>query len=143
MTRGIRAWAALATGAAVALSGCGDDDFENEPRPPVPLQLTGVITEKRVTISPDEVGAGPVVITVSNQTKESHTVTLESDGGGTVSEQVGPINPLDTAKIQRTLAPGSYTVKAGSEQAAEREIEPDTLRIGPPRESASDELLLP
>jgi hypothetical protein len=127
----------------LVLAGCGEDDFENEPRPPTPVQLTGVITDEKVTISPNKLGAGPVVITVSNQTEQPHTITLESSGGGTIREQSSPINPLDTATIQRTLEPGEYTVKAGSEQAVEREIDPATLKIGPDRKSGSDELLLP
>jgi hypothetical protein len=144
MTRRIRAGAmpALCAG-LLALAGCGDDDFENEPRPPVPKQLTGVITENKVTVSPDELGAGPVVITVSNQTDASHTVTLESSDGGTIREQVGPINPLDTATLQRTLEQGTYTVSAGSEAAVPKEIQPATLTIGKERKSGSDELLLP
>jgi hypothetical protein len=129
--------------AALALAGCGEDDFENEARPPVPKQLTGVITDEKVTISPNELGAGPVVITVSNQTEASHSVTLESSDGGTIREQVGPINPLDTATLQRTLEQGSYTVSAGSEAAVPKEIEPATLTIGEERKSGSDELLLP
>ena len=144
MTRRIRAGALPALCAAgLALAACGEDDFENEPRPPVPKQLTGVITEEKVTVSPNELGAGPVVITVSNQTKASHTVTLESSGEGTIREQVGPINPLDTATIQRTLEPGEYTVSAGSEAAVPKEIAPATLTIGKERKSGSDELLLP
>jgi hypothetical protein len=143
-TRRIRAGALLAfCAAAMALAACGEDDFENEPRPPVPIQLTGVITDEKVTVSPNEVGAGPVVITVSNQTEISHTVTLESSDGGTIREQVGPINPLDTATLQRTLDPGTYTVRAGSETALPREITPATLTIGQERKSGSDELLLP
>jgi len=129
--------------AGLAVAGCGEDDFENEPRPPVPKQLTGVITDKEVTISPSELGAGPVVITVSNQTDASHTLTLQSADGGTIREQVGPINPLDTATLQRTLEPGSYTVSAGSEAAVPREIAPATLTIGKDRKSGSGELLLP
>ena len=144
MTRRIRAGAIPVLCAfGLALSGCGEDDFENEPRPPVPKQLTGVITEEKVTVSPNADGAGPFVITISNQTEAAHTVTLESSGGGTIREQVGPINPLDTGTIQRTLTPGEYTVRAGSERAVEREIEPATLRIGEERKSGSDELLLP
>jgi hypothetical protein len=129
--------------ATLALTACGEDDFENNPRPPVPKQLTGVITEERVTISPDQIGAGPVVITISNQTETPHTITLESSGGGTIREQSSAINPLDTATIQRTLEEGEYTVKAGSAEAVQREIAPATLRIGPKRKSGSDELLLP
>ncbi len=144
MTRRIRAGALPALCAAgLALAGCGEDDFENEPRPPVPKQLTGVITEEKVTVSPNQLGAGPVVITVSNQTDASHTITLESSDGGTIREQVGPINPLDTATLQRTLEQGTYTVSAGSEAAVPKEIEPATLTIGKERKSGSDELLLP
>ena len=135
--------AGLAVVAVVTFAGCGEDDFENEPRPPVPKQLTGVITEEKVTVSPNELGAGPVVITVSNQTDGAHTLTLESSDDGTIREQVGPINPLDTATLQRTLTEGTYTVSAGSEAAVPREIRPATLTIGKERKSGSDELLLP
>ena len=127
--------------AVVALAGCGGgDDFANKPRPPVPLQLTGVITKQKVTISPSKVGAGPVVITVSNQTDESRTLTLDGQGE---QERVGPINPLDTAQLQKTLKPGRYTVKAGSEKATATEIAPATLVIGKERPSGSDRVLLP
>lgn len=144
MTRGIRAGAmGVACAAALLLAACGEDDFENEPRPPTPVQLTGVITDEKVTISPNKLGAGPVVITVSNQTEQPHTITLESEDGGTIREQSSPINPLDTATIQRTLEPGEYTVKAGSEEAVKREIAPATLTIGDERKSGSDDLLLP
>ena len=144
MTRRIRAGAPLALCAlALAAAGCGEDDFENEPRPPTPKQLTGVITEERVTVSPDEIGAGPIEITVSNQTQMPHTITLESTDGGTIREQSSPINPLDTATIQRTLEPGLYTVSAGSSQAVKLEIQHARLVFVPQRKSGSGDLLLP
>jgi hypothetical protein len=127
--------------AVVALTGCGSGkDFANKPRPPVTLELTGVITKQKVTISPNKVGAGPVIITVSNQTGQSHTLTLSGQGE---QEQVGPINPLDTGKLQKTLKPGRYTVTAGSEAATKRTISPATLVIGKERPSGSDKVLLP
>jgi hypothetical protein len=127
--------------AALALAGCGGGkDFANTPRPPVPLQLTGVITPSKVTISPSKVGAGPVVITISNQTNQSRTLTLDGQG---IQERVGPINPLDTAQLQKTLKPGRYTVKAGSEAATAKDIAPATLVIGQARPSASEKVLLP
>ena len=135
------AMASATVAIAVALAGCGGGkDFANKPRPPVPLQLTGVITKEKVTISPRRVGAGPVVITVSNQTGQSRTLTLDGNG---IQEQVGPINPLDTAQLQKTLAPGRYTVTAGSEAATATAIAPATLLIGKERASASDQVLLP
>jgi hypothetical protein len=126
---------------AIVLGGCGGGkDFANNPRPPVPLQLTGVITNERVTISPNKVGAGPVVITVSNQTSRAHTLTLAGEG---IQEQVGPISPMDTAQLQKTLAPGRYRVTAGTATATKRTIHPATLVIGKERASGSNKVLLP
>ncbi len=140
-TMRMRRTAVASLAAGIALVGCGGgDDFANDPRPPVPLQLTGVITKQKVTISPNKVGAGPVVITVSNQTPTSRTLTLDGNG---IQERVGPINPLDTAQLQKTLKPGRYTVTAGSEKAQSSAIRPATLLIGKERESGSDKVLLP
>ena len=141
-TRRGRATALLVSGSLAALgyAGCGGKDFENEPRPPIAVALTGVITESQVTISPDQLGAGPIVLTISNQTDESHTVTLE--GEELPPEEVGPINPRDTAAIQKTLSEGTYTVSAES-SGVFSEIQPATIRVGDERESGSDDLLLP
>ena len=66
---------------AALIAGCGGGDhFKNEARPPTPVQLTGVITDRGVTISPKQVGAGPVILTMSNQTDSAHTITLEGNG---------------------------------------------------------------
>ena len=126
---------------AVALGGpaCGDDDFKDEPRAAVPIELGAVIKPKRVIVSPDDLGAGPVRITISNQTDRVHRVTL---AGRAVRERVGPVYPQDTASIQKTLEPGRYEVRAGSEDAA-RAIAPAQLTIGPPRPESNDRLLLP
>ena len=127
-------------GAVGAVAGCGEEDFANEPRPAVAKELTGVIQDRGVTVSPSKEGAGPFLITISNQTKEPHTVTLE---GGEVREMVGPIQPRDTGAIQQTLPPGTYEVRAGSSQAVESEIPPAELTVGEDRKSSNDELLLP
>lgn len=132
--------ALLATTAVVAAGCGGDEKFANEPRPPAPVQLTGVVRDDKVTVSPNRVGAGPVILLISNQTDNPHMITLD---GGSIKETVGPVNPLDTAKIQQTLEQGSYEVKAGSEQAVAKEIAPAILEIGPKRKSSRDQLLLP
>src|SRR3989442_11126626 len=91
----------LTLGLAIPVaSGCGGGgDFKNKPRPPVPLHLSGVLTDSAVSVEPSRFGAGPVDLLISNQSQQSHTVTLEG-GPGNISEEVGPINPLDTGHIQ-------------------------------------------
>jgi hypothetical protein len=141
LKRGPATGAALLATAAMSAAGCGGgSDFKNDPRPPAPVQLTGVITDKGVTVSPNRVGAGPVIILISNQSKQAHTITL--DGGRTL-DTVGPISPLDTGKLQQTLEQGSYKVKAGSSRAQLRELTPGTLTVGPPRKDSSNQVLLP
>jgi hypothetical protein len=125
---------------AALIAGCGEDDFKNEARAPVRLALTGVIQDDKVTVSPARIGAGPVEITISNQTDSVRTITLE---GESVSEKGGPVQPGDTATIQRTLAPGSYEVRAGSKKAVRREIQPAVLRIGKERANSNNDVLLP
>ena len=126
---------------ALVVAGCGGGKhFENKARPAAPIQLTGVVRDNQVDISPKRVGAGPVILIVSNQTELARTITLEGEG---TTDTVGPIQPLDTAKLQQTLKPGSYTVKAGSKTATPKEIAPGTLTVGPARSSSSNQLLLP
>jgi hypothetical protein len=129
--------------AALPVAGCGGgDDFKNKPRPPAPIQLSGVINSSSVSVQPRQVGAGPITLVIANLSDQSHTVTLEG-GPKDTSEQVGPINPQDTGTIQETLQQGTYTVKAGSDRASARAISPATLEVGPKRKSSSDQVLLP
>ena len=133
--------ASVVLAGALLIAGCGGGSkFKNEARPPVPIQLTGVVKDSGVTISPRRVGAGPVILTISNQTSGAHTITLEGNG---TTDSVGPVNPLSTAKLQQTVKPGSYTVKVGSKQASAREIPPGTLTVTRERQNSSNTLLLP
>ena len=126
--------------AVVLLAGCGGEDFKNEARAPIRLELSGVIQNDEVTVSPSKIGAGPVAITISNQTDMPHSITLE---GSSTIDRAGPIEPNDTATIQKTLEPGSYEVKAGSEKAVKKEIRPAVLQIGKSRKNSNNDVLLP
>jgi hypothetical protein len=135
---------ALASGVTVAalLAGCGGGkDFADQQRPAVPLTLSGVITNTGVNVSPNRLGAGPVVILVSNQTQAPHTLTL--DGANIAPVQSASISPADTGRIQTTLAPGSYTVKAGSLHAVKKELKPAHLVIGKARPDSNGQVGLP
>lgn len=126
---------------AVLVAGCGDEDFERKARAPVRIELSGVIQKDAVTVSPArDLGAGPFEITISNQTDEAHTVTLEGD---TVEQDAGSVEPNDTLTFRRTLEPGRYEVRAGSEQAVREEIKPAVLDIGAERKDSNSDLLLP
>jgi hypothetical protein len=126
--------------AAAILAGCGQEDFKNEARAPIRLALTGVIQDDAVTVSPSKLGAGPVEITISNQTDAVHSITLE---GQSTVDRAGSVQPGDTATIQKTLEPGSYEVKAGSSKAVSKEIRPAVLRIGRERKNSNNDVLLP
>jgi hypothetical protein len=126
--------------AAVVMAGCGGEDFKNEPRAPIREALTGVIQPDAVTVSPSKLGAGPVEITISNQTDAKHSITLE---GKSIVERGGQVEPGGTATIQKTLRPGTYEVKAGSTKAVRREIRPAVLRIGKERKNSNNDVLLP
>jgi hypothetical protein len=126
---------------AMLVAGCGGGShFKDKPRPPVPVQLTGVVTDRGVQISPHKVGAGPVILIVSNQTSAAHTITLEGNG---TTDTVGPINPLGTGKLQQSLSQGNYSVKAGSAQATSRDIPPGRITVSRERQNSSSDLLLP
>lgn len=134
----------LVSGATLILgaAGCGEEEFANEPRPPATVELSGSISDEGVRISPTREGAGSVLITFTNLTDRAHTITLE---GENVIERTAPIQPQDTASITKTLEPGTYEVRAGSNKAVdiEDQIPPATLTIGPQRPDSNNDLLLP
>src|SRR3954467_10935246 len=134
----LRACAGIAL-AVVLLAGCGGEDFKNEARAPIRLELSGVIQDDEVTVSPAKLGAGPVAITISNQTDSPHSLTLQ---GASKAAPAGTVAPGDTATIQKTLEPGSYEVKAGSEKAVTKEIRPAVLQIGKSRKNSNNDVLL-
>lgn len=128
---------AIAVGCAalLGLAGCGEDDFENNPRPASPDELTAAIDKDSVTISPAELGAGLVTVTISNQTSETTQLVLD----GPTDASSGDIPPGGTGSIRADLEEGSYQAAAGAESG----VAPATLTVGPDRPSSQNDLLLP
>jgi hypothetical protein len=105
------------------------------------MELSGVIQKDAVTVSPArDLGAGPFEFTISNQTDERHSVTLE---GERVKVEAGSVEPTDTLTFRHTLEPGRYEVRAGSEQAVPKEIKPAVLEVGSERADSNSELAQP
>src|SRR3712207_4721778 len=133
----------MAIPVAGSLAGCGEeDDYANEPRPPSPITVSAAISENRISVSPRSFGAGPVTLIVTNQTERAQEVTLETQelGGSApgIQQRSGPINPGDTASLKASLRQGTYSVGVEGD-----EIAAASLRVGPQRPSAQDELLQP
>jgi hypothetical protein len=127
----------------IALVACGGSERrENELRPPVPVTLTGAIHKDRIQLSPVSVGAGTVVLILSNQSTAPQTVTFETDelggtrGGNTASSP--EIAPGSTGRVTITTREGTYSVHTADDAIRAAEV-----KIGPPRESGQDQLLLP
>ena len=138
---------------ALALAGCGGSgSFANDPRPPSPINLSVYINNSRVSLSPRSVGAGPVVFIVTNQADKSESLAIVHKGRTSIANALadtGPINPQGTAQVIVNFRPGDYTIStatAGGTQAHRATAKPvrgASLHIGPPRPSASGQLLQP
>lgn len=127
--------AGLAT-LGLAIAGCGAEDHPNEPRPPKPLDITARVDDEVVAVSPNEFGAGLVVITISNQSDGVAELTLDGPVAAT-SQPIEPGSVTDDFKVE--LAEGEYEVTGGLESDAKA----TQLVVGPERPSAQDDLLLP
>ena len=130
-------------GAFAFATGCGDDDdYENEPRPPAPIVVSAAITQDGVSVSPENFGAGPITLIVTNQTQSAQELTLETDeiagSAPGIEQETGPISPGDTASLKADLREGTYRVGVNGRGIAEA-----ALDVGEPRESAQNQLLQP
>jgi hypothetical protein len=121
---------------AFAAAGCGSDDHPNEPRPPVPEEVSAKVGADRVVVSPTEFGAGLAVFSISNQTDDIVQLALEGPTEA-VSEPIQPGGVSDSFKV--SMQEGAYEVSAGADSGSR----PAELVIGPQRKSSQNEVLLP
>lgn|SRR5262245_566457 len=120
--------------ASIAVAGCGRDDFENNPRPPIPAEVTAKIGDRNVAVSPSEFGAGLVNITIANLSTEPATLVVT----GPVDAESDEIPPSGTDSFKVDLKSGEYEARADgvAEKAA-------PFTVGPERPSGQNDLLLP
>jgi hypothetical protein len=136
MTVRRRVVAALAALAAFAFAGCGsEDDFENEPRAALPIDLTASVNDQKVDVDPSEVGAGLVNVTIANQASDPVRFTLI----GPTDEASNEIPPGTVASLKVDLQEGDYEATAGEGS----DIRADRLTVGPARPTSQNELLQP
>jgi hypothetical protein len=142
MEKRLRTSVALLAG-GLLIAGCGSgNSYKNNPRPAAPINVTAFVGAKRVSVSPNQFGAGPIVVIVTNQSNSSQDVTFQNDlaggGKGDVTQSTGPINPGDTGQLKLDVVQGKYVVKTG-----DNGIRPASVNVGPQRPSAQNDLLQP
>lgn len=135
----------VATGAAsiaaIALAACGSDEsYKNDPRPAKTLVITAAILPDKVSVSPSQFGAGPISLTIANETDASQRISIvrQVNGQEQANEQTGPINPHDTATLKAEVDEGDYVIRVEGDSIA-----PARVAVGAPRESAQNDLLQP
>jgi hypothetical protein len=134
---------AVALAALAGLPACGEDeDHVNRDRPAASVNITAAIIDGRINVSPRSIGAGPLRLIVTNQTDSAQELTFETDevGGDSpgITRTTGPIDPSTTATLEADVREGRYAISAADEG-----IKPSTVKVGAPRPSAQDQLLLP
>ncbi|MSO41691.1 MAG: hypothetical protein EXQ70_07360 [Solirubrobacterales bacterium] len=120
--------------AAVALSACGRDDYANDPRPPFPAAVAVQINNRQVIVSPNDFGSGLVNFSIANLSEQDASLAID---GPTADESVA-IPPGGNTILKMETETGDYTATANGTFAS-----PVVFSVGPERESAKNELLLP
>ena len=136
--RSIGRWGAIATVAgavSLAAGGCGSSSFENKPRAAAAIEVTASIGPRSVKVSPNEFGAGLVSFTVANLSSNPATFRLH----GPTSASSGQIEPGAVTTITEQLKRGNYSASAGGDSG----LHPGSFKVGPPRRSSQNKLLLP
>jgi len=133
--RGRAVLLALAALGVLAFAGCGRDDFENDPRPAVPAEITVKIGEDGVLVSPAAFGAGLANFTIANLSPDPATLAIE----GPTSAISDEIPPGGNTLLKAEMDTGSYQFSA----EGPARVEPFQLEVGPDRPSGQNDLLLP
>ncbi|MEA2196670.1 MAG: hypothetical protein QOJ25_721 [Solirubrobacteraceae bacterium] len=126
-----------ATALLVAGCGGGTTTFANRPRPPVPITITGSVSNSRVLVSPASFGAGPINLEVTNGASRSVSLRVQNANGGQVAA-LQSINPDTPGVVKFDIAPGDYSVVA-----SDPGIKPAQLHVGRERPPAPNTVLEP
>lgn len=125
---------AVALMTSLVAAGCGRADFENDARPPVPAEISVKIGNGEVAVSPASFGAGPTNFEIANF--YDIATVLRIDGPSSVESDEIPAR--GNGMLTTELKTGDYTARVDTVGA-----KPFRFTVGPDRESAQNDLLLP
>ena len=101
--------------------------------------MTAAIIDGRIDVSPRSFGAGPIRLIVTNQTDAAQALTFETESGGDAGHHADdrPDHPAGTATLEVDVREGDYAIST-----EDGGIQPANVKVGEPRPSAQDHLLL-
>jgi hypothetical protein len=144
---------------ALLVAGCGAEEHANDPRPPVPTEVTASISQRSVSVQPSAVGvdsagqqslsqnAGQkepeinsntpltVAFTIANLTDFPTQLQIQ----GPVDKKSPKLVPQGTSSFKADLPTGDYLITAADIPGASAA----RFRVGPARTSSENDLLLP
>lgn len=141
-----------ATAAGVAGCGSAGSAAASRPDPPAPITLSAFIGRDAIHVAPARVGAGPVLLTVADQSPRAIALVLSRVGSRRVIARTAPINPDGVIQIKIDLGSGTYTVAArpdtGRQPTRRAHVHTPaavttTLRVGRQRTSSGNQVLQP
>ncbi|HEY8083648.1 MAG TPA: hypothetical protein VIE64_08870 [Solirubrobacterales bacterium] len=145
---------------AFAMTGCGAQEHQNDPRPQPPTRVSVSITEDAITVIPDRIAVGPeptqqipqnahagqppvrsnapldVVFVTANLTDDASRLEVRGPETDVSSE---PLIANGAVTLQTALPAGIYRISAEDIPSAE----PARLAVGPYRSSSENDVLLP
>jgi hypothetical protein len=131
---------------AFALARCGSSaHFADKARPPTPINLSVYVNDAKVSISPNSVGAGPVMFIITNQASQAVQLTVRPAAGGAALATTAPINPQATSSVSVDFRPGQYTVGTSptANTLSSATISSASLHVGKSRANGNGALLEP
>jgi hypothetical protein len=149
----MRAFMTVVCGAlALGAAGCGSSGqtAASVATPPNPVSVSALIAQGQVSLSPTRVGAGPILLTVTNQSPRAASLVVMTGASSHVLARTAPINPQGTTQISVALQRGRYALAVASaaprsdaQRSRQSGAAGTTLRVGAARSGGGSAMLTP
>jgi hypothetical protein len=139
---------------AAGVTGCGSAGSlaASRPDPPTPITLSAYVGGGAIHVAPARLGAGPVLLTVADQSSRAVALVLSRAGSRQVIARTAPINPGGVTQVKLDLGSGTYAVSArpaiGRHPTLRARVDAaatvtTTVRVGPRRPGGGNQVLQP